>query len=323
MTTDSLPAHGTYARGNGSPGRRGPCNCGPCHTIRLRVKKRNKVNRQLGRASRVPAGPAQAHLKTLNQTMTWPQIGELTGCDHGNLREIANGRIPVILRSTRDKILAAQPQAITAPGKFVDATGTTRRVQALRAIGYSPAFIATAFSFSETHVRLLSRGNQPNVRYGVAVRVAAVFADLATTPAARSTSATMSRNYARNHGWAPPAAWDDIDDPAAVPDWTGECGTDRGYWVHRRQQLTMCPRCERAHQAWLAERADLAPQELNQERFRARAAAGGREADLATDARELMRYGVDTERAAERLGVTRNHLQQVLIRHPADEAVAA
>lgn len=318
MTTaiKPLPEHGTYARANGVHGRRGPCNCGPCRTIRLRVKKRNKVNRQLGRASRVPADLAQAHLKTLSETMTWPQIGTLAGCDYGNLREIANGHVPVILCSTQNKILAVQPQ-ISAPGKPVDATGTTRRVRGLRALGYSPAFIAKAFGFSETHVRLLSRGDQPTVRHRIAVKVAAVFAELATVPAPRSTSATMSRNYAQAHGWAPPGAWDDIDDPAAVPDWTGHCGTDRGYWMHRHQQLPMCQRCEQAHEKWLEEHADLTAQELNQARFRARAAASHREADLAIDARELMRVcGADVHLAAERLGVTRNHLQQALIRHP-------
>jgi predicted DNA-binding protein (UPF0251 family) len=59
-------------------------------------------------------------------------------------------------------------------------------------------------------------------------------------------------------------------------------------------------------------------QELNQERFRARAAATTREADLAHDARELMRVcGLTTEQAAERLDVTRPHLHQALKRHPA------
>jgi hypothetical protein len=37
---------------------------------------------------------------------------------------------------------------------------------------------------------------------------------------------------------------------------------------------------------------------------------------LACDARELFTYGVTVERAAARLGVSRNHLQQELLRHP-------
>jgi hypothetical protein len=36
-----------------------------------------------------------------------------------------------------------------------------------------------------------------------------------------------------------------------------------------------------------------------------------------------MRLGADIHQAAERLGVSRNHLQQAMLRHPADQAVAA
>jgi hypothetical protein len=44
---------------------------------------------------------------------------------------------------------------------------------------------------------------------------------------------------------------------------------------------------------------------------------------LAADARELIAYGVPVEVAAARLGVTKNHLYQELLRHPEKLAVAA
>jgi transcriptional regulator with XRE-family HTH domain len=44
---------------------------------------------------------------------------------------------------------------------------------------------------------------------------------------------------------------------------------------------------------------------------------------LAADARELFRYGIRIEQVAERLGVTRNHIQQELLRHPDTEKAAA
>jgi hypothetical protein len=44
---------------------------------------------------------------------------------------------------------------------------------------------------------------------------------------------------------------------------------------------------------------------------------------LAADARELFGYGINVEQAAKRLGVTRNHLQQELIRHPQSETELA
>ena len=45
----------------------------------------------------------------------------------------------------------------------------------------------------------------------------------------------------------------------------------------------------------------------------------GRGELLAADARELFTYGVTVEQAAIRLGVTKQHLQQELVRHPAPE----
>lgn len=44
---------------------------------------------------------------------------------------------------------------------------------------------------------------------------------------------------------------------------------------------------------------------------------------LAADARELFTYGVTVEQAAARLGVTRNHLQQELLRNPQTETELA
>lgn len=321
MTTKPLPAHGTYARANGCPGYREPCKCDPCHKELRRVRKLHNVNRQLGRPGLVDATPAREHLQTLLQQMTWEQIFTASGCDSRNLQLVADGRRTQIRRSTLTQILAVQP-APTARGKYVDATGTRRRIQALRAIGYSAKAIAKAAGSAEARMQLISSGAQPTVRHWLAEKINTVFVELHDTPAPASCSATMTRNHAKAQGWAPPAAWDDIDDPAAVPDWTGYCGTDRGWWTHRRQNLPMCPRCERAHARWYAERADLDPQARNQEMFRARAEASQREADLAHDARELFRYGVDIEQAAARLGVTRQHLHQVLKRHPAERVAA-
>jgi|GEM_PF-2507928 len=211
--------------------------------------------------------------------------------------------------------------------RYVDATGTRRRLQALMANGWPQLRLGTHFGLHPRYVSELVR--QPLVYGTTAVAAAAAYDRLWNEDPRRHGVSTSSwkkiRTHARNNAWAPPGAWDDdtIDDPQAHPEWTGECGTDRGYWVHKRQQLPMCARCETAHADWLAAHGHLTRQELNREQFRARAAASGREADLATDARELMRYGVGIEQAAERLQVTKQHLQQALLRHPQPETELA
>jgi hypothetical protein len=316
-----IPPHGSYARANGSPGYRPACNCEPCRTTRLRTKKRNRVNRQLGRPGLIDATPARRRLEELQRTMSWLQIKAATGCDDCNLRQILDGTRSQIRRDTLDRILNIQPEE-PAPGKYLDATGTRRRLQALRAIGWSARAIAEAAGAGETSVERICNG-QPAVRAVVTAKICTVYATLSQAPAPASRSATRAKGYAAAHGWPPPAAWDDIDDPQAVPDWTGCCGTDRGWWLHRRLDLPMCQRCEQAHEQWLVEHADLDPQKRNQALFKARNAAVSREADLATDGRELLAYGVGYEQAAARLGVTKNHLQQALKRNPHTETELA
>jgi len=309
-----IPPHGTYARGNGSPGYRKPCPCQPCLNARRRGKKRNTVQRQLGRPGTVDAAQAQARLLTLNKTTGWNDLAAAIGGSAANLRDIAAGRRTTIRRATHNKImaLAVQPSG----GQYIEATGSRRRIHALRAIGWSTSVIAKHARTSDVRIQLISNG-QATVRHSLTVKIREAYDTLSLqTPVGRDV--TRVKNTATRNGWAPPGAWDDdcIDDPAAVPDWTGYCGTDRGYWMHRNQQLPMCARCETAHEAWLTERAELTARQLNQEKFRARAAAASREADLAADARELMRYGTGIEQAAARLKVTRQHLQQALLRSP-------
>ncbi|MEV6737930.1 hypothetical protein AB0N14_13745 [Streptomyces sp. NPDC051104] len=233
---------------------------------------------------------------------------------------LLNGKIQSCQRAKALGILAVQP------GQFDElaerpAIGACRRARALYAIGHGRESISAACGLSVCTIGQIANSRYTSIdgRIDAAIRLA--YRLLGDT---QGTSWKAARRAA-NQGWAPPGAWDDetIDDPAAVPDWTGYCGTDRGWWVHKRQQLPMCLRCEAAHEQWLAEHAHLDPKLRNQAMFKARAGALSREADLAHDARELIRFGANTEQAAERLGVTRQHLQQALIRHPETERAAA
>ena len=323
MTTAAkpLPAHGTYARGNGAPGYREPRKCGPCHKAMRRGRKQYTVNRQLGRPGLIDATPARQQLNQLTQTMTWGQICEATGLETRNLQLIADGRRTQIRRGTHDRIMAVEPQA-PAPGKYVAAIGLCRRLRALRAIGYSAQALAEKASSAEVRIQLICSGSQPTVRQVLAEKILKVYAELSQTPAPAGRSATRAKNHAAANGWAPPGAWDDdrIDDPAATPDWTGHCGTDHGWWLHSVNNIPVCLGCNAAHQQWKNERAHLTAPERWAELARAKGAASNRGAVLAADARELMRVtGHSVEQIAERLGVTKAHLYQELLRHPEAE----
>ena len=243
--TRPVPAHGTYARGNGCPGYREPCKCEPCVIARRRGKKQNTVRRQLGQPGSVDASQARARLLLLNKTTGWNDLAAAINGSAANLRDIAYGRRAVIRRTTHNKIMALSVEP--SGGQYIDATGSRRRIQALRAIGWSTKEIAKQARTCDARIQLISNG-QPTVRHSLNVKIREAYRILAQqTPAGRDV--IRVKNTAVRNSWAPPGAWDDdrIDDPTAAPDWTGHCGTDRGYWIHRLQQLPLCARCQAAH----------------------------------------------------------------------------
>lgn len=322
--TRPIPPHGTYARANGSPGYRKGCGCEPCLVARRRGKKRHSTLLKLGRPGKVDAAQARARLLELHEQTGWNDLAVELGASAANLRDIAYGRRNPIRRDTHNKIMALKPTP--TGGQYRDALGSRRRIQALRAIGWSAKLIAEAAKTSESRIQLIANG-QATVRYSLTVKIRDAYAVLSQAPAPRSPGASRAKSHAAARGWAPPAAWDDdrLDDPTAEPDWTGHCGTDRGWWMHRLQQMSVCARCDAAHEQWKSSVAHLAPSERLAISNRSKAEASNRGANLAHDARELLALDVGIDQAAERLGVTRQHLQQELLRHPAPavEATAA
>lgn len=136
------------------------------------------------------------------------------------------------------------------PVEMVHAAGTIRRVQALAAAGYPLGRLSNWVGVSEYRLTLVL--NSPTVPVVTARLVASLFNRLALTdPTQHGISPhSVSRAKARAAaaGWAPEAAWDDdtIDDPAAIAQWTGHCGTARGVDLHARHDIPLCPPCRAA-----------------------------------------------------------------------------
>lgn len=100
--------------------------------------------------------------------------------------------------------------------RLIPALGTARRIQALVAIGHTFGDIAREMGVAHDVVRHLAL-HRTHVRPTTAHRVDATFQRLCMTPAPDGKSARYARTVARRYGWAPPLAWDDIDDPDATP----------------------------------------------------------------------------------------------------------
>lgn len=139
---------------------------------------------------------------------------------------------------------------IDHPEAMVAAAGTVRRVEALGTVGYPLGCLADWLGLTESQLtQLLDAVAVP----ATAARLVAVlydrlcFADPATQ-GADPASIRRTKERAAAEGWAPVGAWDDdtIDDPSAIPEWTGHCGKARGVDLHERHGIPLCPACQAA-----------------------------------------------------------------------------
>lgn len=124
--------------------------------------------------------------------------------------------------------MAGAPRAVAS-------TGTRRRIQALVALGHSMARIAGALDISQQAAWNMANRPTAYTRRATAVRVANLYDSWSMrlpdmTPGAARKQALYARTVAKKRGFAPPLAWDDIDDPAEQPYGirNGDEQTDRG-----------------------------------------------------------------------------------------------
>ncbi|MGW8846566.1 hypothetical protein ACWGNE_02185 [Streptomyces xiamenensis] len=207
--TRPTPGHGTRARY-----QRG-CHCPPCeHAHRIYCRRRDYLA-ATGRALTIPAEPVRQHLRDLMDAGAgWNQLRTAARCSGSTLHSLLHGTRPTIRRSTAARILALRP-GDCLPGKTpVPAIGSTRRVRALYAIGYTSRAISSAAGLDDKTIRVLLVGEHATTIQRVADTVAATYRRLATRPG----PSRLAIRRAHTEGWHSPAAWDDIDDPCAMPD---------------------------------------------------------------------------------------------------------
>lgn len=198
--TDDDDRHGTYA---GVQAHRKHCTplCDPCKDARFLYTK--KLNRRLaqGTRHRVPLGE-EAHRVLCNVGAT--EVALASGLNRNFLyRLLGTGPTRTVLLDTRDRILNTKPRWTPV--------GVQRRMQALMAIGYSGARLGAMIGSGREAIRDLAQRDVQFVQTEFAERVVTLYAELAYVPPAPSRAVTRTRNRAQRSGWAPPAAWDDID----------------------------------------------------------------------------------------------------------------
>lgn len=104
--------------------------------------------------------------------------------------------------------------------RTVLAIGTWRRIEALMCLGWSQATIAERAGLCQPNISEMLRSRRDRIRRSIADRIAAVYDDLSMlSPMDTSPqSAGRVRALARRRGYAPPLAWDDIDNADEQPE---------------------------------------------------------------------------------------------------------
>ncbi|QLF84869.1 helix-turn-helix DNA binding domain protein [Gordonia phage BBQValindra] len=200
---------------------------GMCSACYERVRTRQKA---YGRweSQHIDAQPVRDHIQKLRDAgISNKRLRELTGISTNTIQVLMTGRpergtgpTKKVLRRTADRILVIPvPEAafqVAAAGRYVPAVGTTRRLQALVANGYSQRELCRRLNWAwDTNATDLFLGRAPHVTAGRARGVAALFTELQLVPGTDG----RARNRGKANGWPLPLEWDEdrIDDPDHTP----------------------------------------------------------------------------------------------------------
>lgn len=201
---------------------------------------------------KVDAAPVRDHYRALLASgMSRNQVSRVSGVKVDQLdnllrasKDRGDQSARTVFSRTADRILAVpvpvshQVWRTAADGQRVDPTGTSRRLQALVAIGYTQRVLAARLGVLEANMPPIVNGTRL-VTAGVARKVAGLFNELQLAPG----DSVRARNMAARRGWVSPLAWDEdtIDDPAEVPvidaegDGVDDVAVDRGVaWMADR-----------------------------------------------------------------------------------------
>lgn len=186
-----------------------------CVAKRARYMKQWTYERSHGVKRLVDAAPARRHVDTLiGAGWTLRSIAGAADVAPASVSRIKNADVRQVNRRIAAAILAVDLRQVPSrPSKqttepFVPRIGSTRRIQALIAIGWTHKImqersgVRTAVILSQQG-RLVTRTTHD--------AVAAMYRDLSQRPG----PSERSRSWAQRLGYHSPAAWDDIDlDPA-------------------------------------------------------------------------------------------------------------
>jgi transcriptional regulator with XRE-family HTH domain len=150
---------------------------------------------------------------------------------------------------------------------YIDVTGTSRRLRALAALGWSREDLAEQLGCSPQLVERHRTGRLQRLHVSAARRYKDLYERLQGTPG----PSAVARAHAARAGWAPPLAWDDdaLDDPTAQP--TGVGAPAQPARVNLDEVRFLEPFGVSRYE--IARRMNVAPEAIERAEYRAQARA--------------------------------------------------
>ncbi len=212
VRTKPAPPHGTYARANGCPGYRPPCNCEPCTTARRAYRRRYRLLAGTGRQMTVDATPAAEHLRDLRaKGATYRALIAATGLSSSAVADLLSGARRTIRARNSVRVLSVTAGQVIPRRSPLTGIGAVRRIQALRTLGWPLRELGRRTGINPATLGALTDQCRPSFRE----RIALVYDDLRDQDprrhGIRKGAVTHLRNEGRREAWAPPTAWGDID----------------------------------------------------------------------------------------------------------------
>lgn len=197
------------------------CRCEPCRTAARRYNKKLRLEKLQGIERLVDAQPLRDHVAMLTAAGMSPwSITIAAGWKSRNAlaSAVAADRVRP---ATLARVLSVSPAIDNRRDRYVDATASRRRLQALAVTGWPYRVLADHLQpIDPQTVNYIQSGHNTTIRAHTADRVAALYDQLWNVPGPSPRSSAI----AAGKGWTPPMSWDDetIGDPQARP--TGIAG---------------------------------------------------------------------------------------------------
>lgn len=182
-------------------------------------RRRGQLRKSQGLPARIPVGRVQAHVQGLRDAgMSRGMIANAAGVARQAIAFIEVGTYDWVLLDRANAILGVTVHPHPAQTNVLS-VGAVRRMQALRALGFTVPYLADRIGAKRQN--LLAAFDRPKCMYERWVAIRDLYDELSTTPARALASSpnARARALAARSGFLLPMEWEgyDIDDPRVTP----------------------------------------------------------------------------------------------------------